>query len=425
MNKMKGISMKFFVSFMLLLSTFCFGKFTVAFWGDCRENQGKAFENICGYLIREQGKAVDVHWQNGDFSEGGYPDDFTASFAIKNAKEACIKDYFFMCTSNHDSYGTNKGGYPVSPYQTAFKDILPNTNGQNCFYFHKAWNIPGSTRRVHLLAYDSYFSNRYTQADYFSAYLNNVDPNDWICVLLHPPVYAPMTYKPDDRYKIRRDVLTPILQAGGDFVLNGHAHSYRRTHVLDIDGNVAEQTNGPGSEHISPDNSLGLVHIVNGRGGVFRNDTDGVGWEGNAFAPPLVDQVGIITLMEFQDSSCRIRTVQIDSNYQEAGVIDEWTWTRASAGTTGLAGRKQRTVPELLLSAFPNPVKGNIQVRTQRLARIFIYDLKGRCVKEFPPNRHIIWSGKDRQGKVLSSGNYLIRAVFSNQQAEKMVTLIR
>ena len=109
-----------------------------------------------------------------------------------------------------------------------------------------------------------------------------------------------MTYK-DNQGKEKDDFMKLLEGAsvGGDFVLNGHAHVYRRSHVLDWQANLLESTGGPGSSHVSPKNSWGMVHIVNGRGGAFKSDPAGTDWYGNAFAPFLEEKYGLVTLMTF------------------------------------------------------------------------------------------------------------------------------
>jgi uncharacterized repeat protein (TIGR02543 family) len=305
---------------MLVMHAGLYAKFTVAFWGDSRSNGGNAFEEISGYLIAEKGKTVDVHWQNGDFTEGGSTTNWNNSWNIPNVREACAKDYFFMCTSNHDA---------GSAYQGELVDILPS-NGTNCYYSMTSWDIPGSTRRVHLLLFDLYMSGVQEQLDYFTPLLAQVEPIDWIAAMWHAPSFNGMTYKTEEG-QAGKDEFMQLLETaatGGDFILNGHAHQYRRTHVLDWNANVLESTQGPGTVHTSPANSWGLVHIVNGRGGVFSSDATGSGWPGNSYAPTLSNSDGLITLMEFDDNQLIMRTIIIGDDYLEKGVQDTWTWIR-------------------------------------------------------------------------------------------------
>ncbi len=312
---------------MLLLTSIstniCRGQFTAALWGDSRSNADNAMEEIAGYLLAEKGKTIDVHWQNGDFTQSGSIPDWDSSWNIPNVREACVKDYFFMCTSNHDC-----GKHPEN-YQDQLGDILPS-NGKNVYYSMTSWDIPGSHRKVHLLMFDNrYMATEQEQVDYFTARLSETNPDDWIVAMWHFPSFNGMTYKNNEGKE--KDTYMQLLESesvGGDFVLSGHAHVYRRSHVMDWDANVLETTGGAGTSHTSPAGSRGLVHIVNGRGGVFSTDTTGANWYGNAFAPIEVDKYGLVTLMTFDDNTMHMRTIRIGDDYKELNELESWTWTR-------------------------------------------------------------------------------------------------
>ncbi|MBF0430593.1 MAG: metallophosphoesterase [Fibrobacteria bacterium] len=300
------------------------GKFTAAFWGDSRGNDGNAFSEICGYLVREKGKTVDVHFQNGDFTQKGTTSDWNDSWRYDNVREACVKDYFFMCTSNHDNRPTE--------WQANMVDILPS-NGKNAYYYHKSWPIPGSRRMVHLLSFDQWFTEPEEQITYFKDKLKDAKPDDWIIALWHAPSYNFMTYK-DEEGGDKTDYINYIIppQIGGDFVLNGHAHVYVRTKILDKDGKMLEDAGGPFTSHTSPDSSYGLVHLVNGRGGVFGIHDPPPIVEGHAFAPhqPREYTVGLLTLMEFDDNTVHLKTIEVGDDSYESKVLDSWTWTRGA-----------------------------------------------------------------------------------------------
>jgi hypothetical protein len=390
-------------------------KFTVGFWGDCRSNSGNAFEEICGYLLAEKGTTVDVHWQNGDFTSGGSSGNWAASWGVTNARQACIKDYFFMCTSNHDANEAN--------FKSNMTSILPS-NGQNCLYYHKVWDIPGSQRKLHLFSVDLYMSNSTEQIQYFAPLFVNIDPDDWICGLWHAPTYGELTYKSTN--STARNTFAPLLSRyGGDFVLNGHAHVYRRTHVLNESGTVAEQTGGPGSSHVSPDSSEGLVHIVNGRGGVFSSSSDGSSWSGTAYGPPQSGSVGLVTLMEFDDNKVNIQTINIGDNYKPNGVLDTWTWTRGTPRPAGIVKASANLGSIEKLMAYPNPLFANVTIETSIPGMIAIYDIKGQCVANLVPGKKVVWDGRNKSGQLVPSGNYLIRVMAGNKILEKIVTLIR
>ncbi|MBF0431004.1 MAG: hypothetical protein HQK83_06975 [Fibrobacteria bacterium] len=296
------------------------GKFTVAFWGDSRGNGGQATEEIAGYLVEEKGKTIDAHIQNGDFTYDGTSSDWVRAWGIKNIKEACVKDYFYMSTSNHDI---------GSSYQGEMADFLPS-NGSNVFYYHKSWPIPGTLRKVHLLAFDLYYKqDTDAQINYFKDKLKDASPDDWILALWHSPSFNRMTYK-NEQFGQKMDFVKYVASAetGGDFVLNGHAHVFVRSHVLDAEGNRVEISDS--RHHTSPDSSAGLVHIVNGRGGQFDYNENSP-WENNVFQPDLGKTPdGLVTLMEFDDNTVHLNTVKIGSDYLVFDTLDTWSWTRGA-----------------------------------------------------------------------------------------------
>ncbi|MBF0433667.1 MAG: hypothetical protein HQK83_20475 [Fibrobacteria bacterium] len=299
------------------------GKFTVAFWGDSRSNSGNAFSEISGHLIRERGKTIDVHWQNGDFTSKGGASDWATAWKFDNVREACVKDYFYMCTSNHDS--------DRDQYQANMADILPS-NGTNVYYYYKSWPVPGSQRRVHLLSWDGYFSDVTTQINYFKDKLKDVNPDDWIMSLWHCPSFPYMTYKYHEIEGFHKlaDFMEYLAPVGGDMVFNGHAHVYVRTHVIAANGDLAETTGGTNTSHTSADTTKGFVHVVNGRGGVFGVRENDNNWGKNAFDPGLdnSEQIGLITFLQFDDNTIYLNTVRIGDDYDIIDTLDNWTWTR-------------------------------------------------------------------------------------------------
>jgi uncharacterized repeat protein (TIGR02543 family) len=191
------------------------------------------------------------------------------------------------------------------------------------------------------------------QQTYFSEKLSSVAPEDWVCALYHDPAYIGMTYQGGS--SMARDSFIPfLLSKNADFVLNGHAHQYRRTHILDAAGKVAERTGTSGTRHTTSATNKGIVHIVNGRGGVFASDAAGSTWAGNAFAPTYSKQEGLVTLMEFAGDSVRIKTITIGDDSKQSGVVDSWTWIRgestAARYTLTTSGPKGP-----LVNLVPNP----------------------------------------------------------------------
>ncbi len=321
MKKNKYLTLMVIMLFVVPFSVL--GKQTVALWGDSYADGVKAFENICGYLIKYKNNPYVAHFQNGDFTAGGKSYNWDTAWKIKNVKEACVKDYFFMSTSNHDD-GTE--------YQPQLKDILPS-NGSNCYYYHAEWDIPGSQRKLHLFVLDGWMGvSASEQMTYFKPILAKTKPSDWMVLLYHQPTYPGMSYN-DPADDIRNNAIQIFQDAGADFAFTGHAHQYRRSHLLSgASGTKVQTMSSPGGSNVTSDETNGMIHIVNGRGGVFYGGTRDTGsdWYGNCYAPTLTtsDSIGLITTMEFDDNVVTLRTIKIGSNYEEVGVQDSWTWTR-------------------------------------------------------------------------------------------------
>src|SRR5690606_34365105 len=72
-----------------------------------------------------------------------------------------------------------------------------------------------------------------------AAWLDGVlagNPQRWSIVLIHQPFHSPRGKERDDRHKVLRDALMPVMQRHGvDLVLQGHDHVYGRRAS---DGNV-------------------------------------------------------------------------------------------------------------------------------------------------------------------------------------------
>ncbi|MBF0430592.1 MAG: metallophosphoesterase [Fibrobacteria bacterium] len=394
------------------------GRFTVAAWGDSRSNHGSSFSEISGYLKNAKGKTVDVHFHNGDFTGDGDQKYWDRSWAWENVREACVKDYFFMCPSNHDDDG---------PYQAELADILPS-NGSNVFYYHQSWDIPGSKRKVHLLACDPYYWDQPVedQLAYFEEELKkaNAKPEDWIFGLWHPPSYAPMSYKYPQPTADQQKFIEFMIPRGGDFVLNGHAHIYRRTHILAKDGSRAETVEGPFSSYTSPDSSSGMVHIINGRGGTFSNNEYET-WENHVFAPRLTenDAVGLLTIMEIDDNTVYMRTVEIGNEYEEADTLDLWTWTRGAPMPTDTATPVIETLQQdLPFSVYTHEQSIRIDIPFDTKYDVDIIDLKGNLQKSFYGNERtqLLW-----ETKTVSAGIYYLVIKATGQLFTKKITLVK
>ncbi len=308
---------------VLLASGWAQAQLTVAFWGDNRGNGNNLTQKICEYIKKgKDNKIINLMWHNGDVTSDCTDAQWKTFWGYAFTRDVFVKGFAHVVTSNHDN---NKTVYnaQVCPFNPS--------NGKNCYYYHVAWNIPGSARKLHLFAMDNgHFSTSAEQMDYFNPILATIDPDDWICLLNHEPAYKEMTYKPEEGFM--PGFLAPFVSKGLDFVLNGHAHVYARTHVLNADRSIAEKTGQPGTAHVSPANSVGAVHIVNGRAGT--NFTSPNTWSGHAYSPNLNSSTqGLLTLLTFNDNMATVKTIILEGSAVQSGVQDSWTWTRGSKTT--------------------------------------------------------------------------------------------
>jgi hypothetical protein len=396
------------------------GKFTVAFWGDCRDNGGNAEVNICGHILKNKGAIYDATWNDGDFTPGGTAAAWSTSLGRTNVSAvATVKDFYFMCNGNHDANGND------AVYQSTMGSILPS-NGANCYYYHKAWSLPNSSRKLHLCV-SAYELNVTTAAEqaYFNTALADAGPNDWIVDLVHPPAWKDMTYKGDDPVGIAMEAY--FRGKGGDLVLNGHAHVYCRTHVLSVNssGRPVIVDTCKGSYRKTPDNIVGMIHIVNGRGGQFDANTNS-GWAGHAFAPNLNDQVGLVTKLEFDDNKVTITTIGVGGapNYDQVSVIEgPFTWERGPASSTPAAPRVACNAPTLMITH----VRNAILITTGSPGKAAIFNVYGKLVRNITigPEGTGKWTGMDMNGNRVVNGSYIVKANCGNTFVQTQITFTR
>lgn len=400
------------------------GKFTVAFWGDCRDNGGNAQVNICGHILKNKGTIYDVTWNDGDFTPGGTASAWATSLGRTNVSSvAKVKDFYFMCSGNHDANGND------AVYQANMGSVLPS-NGTNCFFYHKEWNLPNSTRKLHLCvsAYELSATTAAEQACFDTA-LTKAGPNDWIVDLVHPPAWSEMTYKADDPVGISMEAY--FRKKGGDLVLNGHAHVYCRTHVLSVNsaGRPVVVDTCKGSYRKTPDSIVGMIHIVNGRGGQFDVNTN-YGWTGHAFAPNLNDQVGLVTKLEFDDNKVTITTIGIGPgpNYDQVSVIDgPFTWERGPVSSTAVVPFSAVESQRIRLSAGADTRNGFIRIATGKPCRVAVFDLNGKLIKniDLGPDGTGIWNGTNSEGLCAGNGVYLLKTVIGEKRLQTTTVLAR
>ena len=268
----------------------------IAVWGDSRENRDNACENINSILLNDI-TDWDFVIHTGDFTSRGSDQDWQRSLGYQGMRQIFVKDKFLMCTSNHDNRRDT--------YDKYTKGVLPtnNLNQTTHFYSYKKGN-------VRVLALDAYFTSADTMNMWLQQELKDVKKDEWLIGVWHPPCYEDVSYK-----RGYLDNCAPWLnmlyQAGGDFILHGHAHIYMRSKPLLPDGTV--------------DKEKGMVHIINGVGGASFKEPQT--WSEKTAFTPRSGSFPSITFITIEGNKATVQTIDARPE-NKLRVIDEWEWTR-------------------------------------------------------------------------------------------------
>ncbi len=277
---------------------------TIAIWGDSRENIDNACVEIADILL-SQITDWDFQIHLGDFTRTGSTRWWERALGRRGMDELFVRDRFFMCTSNHDSYDRGDPKGDDYPYNRFTRGILPvnGVDGSTHFYHHQYGN-------VHIVACDSYLTDPDIMIAWLDTTLAGIPDDDWLIGFWHAPCYDDITYKSGTmHYSLAW--LEMFQEHGGDFILHGHAHTYVRSHPLLPDGTV--------------DHENGMVHIVNGCGGASWKEPLAYA-ELTAFTPD-VRSFPCITFLTLEDNTAVIRTIDARPGNNLA-LIDEWIWER-------------------------------------------------------------------------------------------------
>ena len=104
-----------------------------------------------------------------------------------------------------------------------------------------------------------------------------------------------------------------------------------------------------------------------------------------------------------------------------------YTWEQASA----CDDPSLPDYPTISVSAYPQPFTCNLNLvvksNDDSPASVEIYNIKGQRLQCFktPPNRKLVWNGRDEHGKQCSSGIYLIKVKQNNRSFTTRVTCIK
>jgi len=159
--------------------------------------------------------------------------------------------------------------------------------------------------------------------------------------------------------------------------------------------------------------------------GEGTNYSEGSGvWlvETSSLSPPPEDgEVIYIAFMNICNDETALITVTVD--FDSAG------WN-AGMVTLTFMGIEETAFPERRsLQVFPNPFNATCNFKIQnsefRIQNLEIYDISGKLVRSLPvtstETNSIIWDGRDRTGKELPAGVYLVRVGNNNYVRALMI----
>lgn len=271
----------------------------IAVWGDSRENLDSACENIASILLTDI-TDWDIQVHTGDFTHKGSEKDWDRSLRYKGVDKLFVKDKILLCTSNHDAGSSDSR----EAWDRHTAEVLPVNSMDSTTHFY-AW----TKGNVHIVCCDGFFADATVMQKWLDEYLKSVPEDDWLIGVWHNPSYSNLSYKKG--YAASRPWLKSLAQRGGDFVLNGHAHSYVRTKPLLPDGTI--------------DDARGMVHIINGTGGASWEDPQLLNQK-IAFTPSVAS-FPCITFITFEGHTAIVQTVDARPE-SKLRVIDEWKWTK-------------------------------------------------------------------------------------------------
>jgi len=111
------------------------------------------------------------------------------------------------------------------------------------------------------------------------------------------------------------------------------------------------------------------------------------------------------------------------SGYGEIGAYFNATWFETGAA--------EKTAPDftVAIAVSSNPSRGPVRfapgVPVAEILSIRIFDAIGKLVRNFPPAANVSWDGRDRAGRPLSTGAYIIRVTTARGAQQTKVLLTR
>lgn len=270
--------------------------------------------------------------------------------------------HFLPVLGNHES--------PYWPYDTLFS--LPDSEE---YYSTDYGNL-------HIVALNTETSLVGPQLSWLRQDLErnrNNDRIDWTVVAFHRPPYSSGSH--GSQLDVREAWCHLFETYQVDLVFAGHDHDYERTVPIN-----------------------GVVYVVAGGGGAPLRGVVFNPWTAYAESTYQFCQV------EIKDRYLRMRAVKPDGVVFDSLIIDKGRFE--PKGTTGLANRR--------LSVTPNPMHNQVVIGCQldqpRRIRLSIADHTGREVvilreaDESAGRLLLTWGGRDRHGKPVGAGVYLVVA---------------
>jgi uncharacterized protein (TIGR03437 family) len=158
------------------------------------------------------------------------------------------KTPFFPCPGNHDYSNTEAIPY-VTVHDLPVDEVRESDQGR---YFSFDWN---NTHFVSLDTNTPLIRAAHRTGDMLNWFRSDLEKTKkfWTVVYFHHPPYAFGPNEKDSLSKAARDLIVPIIDEFGiPLVLNGHEHSYQRSHPIrrgriDDNGTVYVTTGGGGA----------------------------------------------------------------------------------------------------------------------------------------------------------------------------------
>jgi hypothetical protein len=295
---------------------------------------------------------------------------------------------------------------------------------------------------VHFICLDSEGSNRSPGSPMLTWLEQDLAANmqDWILAYWHHPPYTKGSHDSDSDSQLAdmRENALPILEAGGvDLVMCGHSHSYERSCLIDghygqsssfnssmvVDGGDGDPGgDGPYRKpEASPVANAGTVYNVTGSSG----KTGG----GDLDHPVMVFCRNVLGSL-FLD----IDGDRLDARFIETSGIATDRFTIIKGAGTGIGGPGVAPSAFGILQSDPNPFASDTSIHFavpgEGVARMLVYDLSGRLVRELldatlPAGRHRrSWDGRNAEGSSVAPGVYFAVLEFGGEARTKKLVRV-